>query len=167
MSTSVIPTDLEAALRERGPGAYLITVGDAGAPHVVQAEVTAHPEGLIAEVGPRSAANARARGHVSVLYAARHADDYSLIVDAVATPDTSGDGGRLRLAPTRAVLHRPGPAAAPSGGSCGSDCIPISLQVACEGTAIVIELSRFRRREATQLMRGVLQGLASAGHTDR
>ncbi|HEU4438460.1 MAG TPA: hypothetical protein VFT36_04390 [Methylomirabilota bacterium] len=126
MSTSVIPADLEAAVRERGPGAYLITVGDAGAPHVVQAEVTAHPGGLIAEVGPRSAANARARGHVSLLYAARHADDYSLIVDAVATPDTGG-GGRLRLAPTRAVLHRPGPAVAPSAGSCGSDCIPISL----------------------------------------
>jgi hypothetical protein len=127
MSTSVMPASLEAALRERGPGAYVITVGDAGAPHVVYAEVTAHPGGLVAEVGSRTASNARARDHVSVLYPARHDDDHSLIVDAVATVDDGGDGARLRLAPTRAVLHRPGPAPAPSASACGSDCIPIPL----------------------------------------
>jgi hypothetical protein len=127
MSTSVIPASLEAALRERGPGAYVITVGDGGAPHVVHAEVTVDPDGLVAEVGTRTASNARARGHVSLLYSARHAQDYSLIVDAVATPAPSGDGERLRLTPTRAVLHRPGPAATPSASTCGSDCIPIPL----------------------------------------
>ena len=45
--------------------------------------------------------------------------------------------------------------------------IPISLHVACEDTEITIEFSRFRRREATQIMRAALQGLASAGNTDR
>jgi hypothetical protein len=45
--------------------------------------------------------------------------------------------------------------------------IPISLHVACEDTEISVEFSRFRRREATRIMRGVLQGLASAGNTDR
>ena len=127
MSTSVIPASLEAAQRERGPGAYVITVGDGGAPHVVHAQVTAHPDGLVAEVGARTASNAQARGHVSLLYSARHAEDYSLIVDAVVTPDPSGDESRLRLTPTRAVLHRPGPAATPSASACGSDCIPIPL----------------------------------------
>jgi hypothetical protein len=127
MSTSVISASLEAALRERGPGAYVITVGAGGAPHVVHAEVTVHPDGLVAEVGARTASNARARGHVSLLYSARHAEDYSLIVDAAAAADPSGDGRRLRLTPTRAVLHRPGPAATPSASACGSDCIPISL----------------------------------------
>jgi hypothetical protein len=127
MSTSMVPTSLADALRERGSGAYIITVGDDGAPHVVHAEVTAHPGGLLAEVGGRTASNARARGHVSLLYSARHADDYSLIVDAEVPPDPRGDGRRLRLTPTRAVLHRSGPAAAPSGSACGSDCIPISL----------------------------------------
>lgn len=47
-----------------------------------------------------------------------------------------------------------------------SSRIPISLHVACDGTDIEIELSRFRRREAIQITRGVLQGLASAGNTD-
>lgn len=127
MSTSIAPASLDAALRERGTGAYVITVGDAGAPHVVYVEVAPRSEGLLAEVGARTAANARARGQVTVLYPARHDDDYSLIVDAMATPEASGDGSRLHLVPTRAVLHRPGPAAAPSVSACGSDCIPIPL----------------------------------------
>jgi len=45
--------------------------------------------------------------------------------------------------------------------------VPIALHVACEGTEIAIEFFRFRRREATQIIRGVLQGLESAGNTDR
>ena len=125
MSTSLLPAGLQAALRERGSGAYVITVGHDGAPHVVLAAVTAGPDGLIAEVGSRTASNAGARSHVSLLYAARHADDYTLIVDAVATPDTSAETPRLRLTPTRAVLHRPGPGADPPASACGSDCIPI------------------------------------------
>jgi hypothetical protein len=127
MSTSVTPASLEAALRERGAGAYVITVGEAGAPHVVAAEVTPHSEGLLAEVGSRTASNARARGQVSLLYPARHDGDYSLIVDAMATADPGGDGSRLRLTPTRAVLHRPGPAPSAAASACGSDCVPIPL----------------------------------------
>ena len=125
MSVSLLPANLQAALRERGSGAYVITVGHDGAPHVVLATVTAGPDGLIAEVGRRTASNARARGHVSLLYAARHADDYTLIVDAIATTHSSGDAPRLRLTPTRAVLHRPGPGADPPASACGADCIPI------------------------------------------
>jgi hypothetical protein len=45
--------------------------------------------------------------------------------------------------------------------------IPISLHVACDEAEITIEFSRFRRREATQLFRAVLQCLAAVGHTDR
>jgi len=48
-----------------------------------------------------------------------------------------------------------------------SSRVPISLHVACGESEITIEFSRFRRREATQLIRGVLQGLAGAGNTDR
>lgn len=125
MSISVLPASLHAALRERGSGAYVITVGEDGAPHVVLAAVTAGPDGLIAEVGRRTAANARARDRVSLVYAARHADDYTLIVDAVATPHPSGEAPRLRLTPTRAVLHRPGRGADSSPSACGSDCVPI------------------------------------------
>lgn len=45
--------------------------------------------------------------------------------------------------------------------------IPIGLTVACDDTEIAIEFSRFTRRDATALMRAVMQGLESIGHTDR
>jgi hypothetical protein len=44
--------------------------------------------------------------------------------------------------------------------------IPTGLTVACDDTEIFLELSRFSRRDALALVRGVLQGLESAGHTD-
>src|SRR5262245_23069505 len=128
MSVPVALTNLEEAARERGPAAYIISVGETGTPHVVHAEVIARADGLVARVGGRTVANARARTGVSVLYPARHQDDYSLIVDAVATLEGTGNDLRLRLAPTRAVMHRPEPAPDPSVSPCGSDCIPISLR---------------------------------------
>jgi len=127
MSSSDVTADLEAALRERGSAAYVITTGDGARPHVVLAEVSRQGSGFVAEVGKRTAANARRQPHVSLLFPVRDPSDYSLIVDAVATVE---EPDRLRLAPTRAVLHRPAPASAPAASSCGSDCVPLSLDVA-------------------------------------
>ena len=81
----------------------------------------------MATVGVRTADNACHRPRVSLLYPSRDYADYSLIVDAIATVDVTDDGARLLLAPTRAVLHRPAPAADPSTSPCGSDCIPVAL----------------------------------------
>ena len=124
MSIQVGLDELGRELEARGTGGYVLTVGDDGAPHVVQAEIVREAGGFAAVVGNRTAANAGKRPHVSLLWPARSADDYSLILDAVAT----ADGLRLRLAPTRAVLHRPGPPPDPSKTSCGSDCVPLSLR---------------------------------------
>jgi hypothetical protein len=125
MSLPGASADLDAALRERGPAAYVITTGDGARPHVVLAEVTRDGSGFVAEVGKRTAANARRQPHVSLLFPVRGSSDYSLIVDAMATLEQPD---RLRLAPTRAVLHRPMPASAPAVSSCGSDCVPLSLE---------------------------------------
>jgi hypothetical protein len=125
MSLSTPSSDLEAALRERGSAAYVITTGDGARPHVVLAEVTRQGSGFVAEVGKRTAANARRQPHVSLLFPARDPSDYSLIVDAVATVE---EPDRLRFAPTRAVLHRPAPGSGPAVSSCGSDCVPLSLE---------------------------------------
>ena len=118
---------LESVARERGTAAYVLTVNDAGAPHVVHAEIVVDAARLIAVVGARTADNARRRPRVSLLYPARDAANYSLIVDGLATIDATADGTRLLVSPTRAVLHRPAPAPDPSASPCGSDCIPIVL----------------------------------------
>ena len=127
-----IPVDLgelEAATRERGPAAYILTVNDRGTPHVVHAEVTISGEGLVVQVGARTALHSRQqRPGVSLLYPSRSVADYSLIVDAVASIVPTPKGSRLLLTPTRAVLHRPVPGPEAALAPCGSDCVPLSLE---------------------------------------
>src|SRR5215470_3162084 len=127
MSDTVVVRNLTAAIRDRGSAAYILTVSDRGTPHVIQGDVRGEGDQLVAQVGERTAQHARVRPEVSLLYPFRGADDYSLIVDATATV-TGGPGEhRLILAPTRAVLHRPGPAPDPAS-QCGADCVPLSLR---------------------------------------
>jgi hypothetical protein len=120
--------NLGGAVAERG-AAFVLTVSDRGTPHVVHAEVIRSGGALIAVVGAGTAHNASDRPQVSLLYPCRRPDDYSLIVDAVATVAATADGFRLHLTPTRAVLHRSAPAPDPAVSSCGSDCIPLCLDV--------------------------------------
>jgi len=122
MSTQAAP-NLESIVSERGPHAYVVTVSEHGAPHAVYAPVRWERGGLVAEVGAHTAANAAARPQVSLLYPGRVDGDYSLIVDGAAVVE-SGGGHRLRVTPTRAVLHRQGPAPDPAS-SCGADCVPL------------------------------------------
>lgn len=114
-------TRLEAAVKERGGGAYVVTASPDGRPHVTYAPVRWEGEGLSAEVGTRTALNARENPTVTLLFPVRTPDDYSLIVDGSATVET---GGRLLLTPTRGVFHRPGAPADPTS-SCTADCVPI------------------------------------------
>ncbi|MEW6271198.1 MAG: hypothetical protein AB1689_18100 [Thermodesulfobacteriota bacterium] len=80
---------------------------------------------LAVEVGARSAANAAARpAAVSLLYPARTADDYSLIIDGSAAPAALARRHALRITPTRAVLHRPAATPDPTS-TCADDCIPL------------------------------------------
>ena len=127
MSTPLALHNLESVLGTRGAGAYVLTVSEAGAPHVVHAEVAKQGDRLLAVVGAHTADNARRQPRVSLLFAPRQPGDYSLIVDAVATVESTPDGARLSFAPTRAVLHRWGPAPDPSASTCGSDCQPLAL----------------------------------------
>jgi len=125
--------ELKAAARERRPAAYILTVSDRGTLHVVHAEVTIGSEGLIAQVGERTALHDRRRPCVSLLYPCRGAADYSLIVDAVASAVRTPERSWLLLTPTRAVLHRPAPAPEAALSACESDCVPLSLRAKREG----------------------------------
>ena len=113
---------LEAVVRERGAGAYVMTASTEGRPHVTYAPVRWVGKGLIAEIGARTALNAAANPSVTVLFPVRSSDDYSLIIDGSAALEAGRQ--RLVLTPTRAVLHRPGAPADPTS-SCTADCVPL------------------------------------------
>jgi hypothetical protein len=112
---------LEAAVKERGAGGYVVTASPTGRPHVTYAPVRWDGEGLAAEVGSHTALNARENPTVTVLFPGRGPEDYSLIVDGAARVEGKG---RLLLTPTRGVFHRPGAPADPASG-CSADCVPI------------------------------------------
>src|SRR5215813_2824996 len=125
MSVPVPPERVRNATEERGGRAYVLTVSDDGRPHAVDALVAWEGDVLVADVGRRSARNATARPSVSLLYPVRAAGDHSLIVDGTAAVVPGGDGHRLRVTPTWAVLHRSAPAPDPAASRCGSDCVPL------------------------------------------
>jgi hypothetical protein len=124
MSIPVPLQRLRAAVDERGTSAYLLTVSDDGSPHAVHVAVCWEGDVIVADVGRRSAANATARPSVSLLFPVRAVGDYSLIVDGMAAVAPSEGGQRVRIAPARAVLHRPAAVPDPTS-SCSADCIPL------------------------------------------
>lgn len=120
-----IPVDLSklAEVMGRYRFAYLLTSSERGAPHAVA--VTAVLQGgelVVDETGRRTRDNALQRPDVALVWPPQSESDYSLIVDGRA----DAAGGGLRIAPTRAVLHRPAPSREPAApGACGSDCVEI------------------------------------------
>lgn len=105
---------LAAEIERRGDAAFAVTVGDDG-PHVVSVRIAWDGDDLVGGAGTRTAGNVAARPSLSLLWPATF-DDYSLIVDGTATVSD----GSLRVAPTRAVLHR---SAAATGD--GPGCIKV------------------------------------------
>ena len=105
--------------------AYLMTNSVKGAPHAVAVSpVLQGGELVVNGLGRRTRENALERPAVGLVWPPRSEADYSLIVDGQATVV----GELLRITPTRAVLHRPAPAAtADASGSCESDCVELGL----------------------------------------
>src|SRR2546425_8900411 len=124
MSVPVPLLRLRAAIEERGARCYLVTVCDDASPHAVHAPVRWEGDVIVADVGKRSAANAVARPLVSLLFPVREEGDYSLIVDGTAAVASSDGGQRVRVTPTRAVLHRSAVVSDPSS-PCTADCVPL------------------------------------------
>lgn len=119
MSVAVGLDRLREEVDRLGSHAFALTVSDDDSPHAVAVSVTWDDGVLAASVGSRTAANARARPTVSLLWAAPDAAGFSLIVDGTAGAPSGSDGGRLIVHPTRAVLHR---ASVAPDGSTSSDC---------------------------------------------
>ena len=107
MSVKVELDELAARLDEYG-FAYLVTVSDAGAAHVIAVTPRLTADGVVADaLGRHSIANATAHPAVTMVWPPTQAGGYSLIVDGTATV---GDES-ITVSPTRAVLHRPAPGA--------------------------------------------------------
>lgn len=107
--------------------AYLMTTSDKGAPHVVPVDVALDGDELVVDgIGRHTRENATERPVVGMVWPPQSEADYSLIVDGRAVVA----GERLRITPTRAVLHRSDPAREPKpSGGCASDCVEVGLRV--------------------------------------
>ena len=108
---------LAGAIEERGPTAYLVTVGADDRPHVVA--VTARWQGdvLLTHAGPTTKANVELHPDVTLVWPALPGSGYSLIVDGRGRSVSGEGGGNLAIDPRKAVLHRT-PEGNPSSPSC-------------------------------------------------
>ena len=125
MSIPVALERLYAEAERFGAAPYLLTVAGDGRPHAVAVAVSWEGAALHAQLGKRSAANIAERPLVSLLWPPAEAGGYSLIVDATASVEGSGDELRARIVPTRGVLHRPARGPAKPDSTCGADCVPL------------------------------------------
>lgn len=103
--------------------AYLVTVGDDYRAHTV-AVVPALVDGTldIGTVGGSTRRNLAKHDGVTLVWPPRDPGGYSLIVDGLAQPD---DDDRLRITPSRAVLHRPAAVPPATATGCLHDCVPL------------------------------------------
>ena len=130
MSVPVSIERLRDAMTDFHAAPYFLTVSDDGRPHAVAVVASWVDDELAFPVGRRSATNTAARPLASLVWPPEEVGGYSLIVDGTAEVDATGQGGLVRLLPTKAVLHR-APAAGPAAASgvaeaCTSDCIPLA-----------------------------------------
>ncbi|HZM32368.1 MAG TPA: pyridoxamine 5'-phosphate oxidase family protein [Acidimicrobiales bacterium] len=123
MTEKVDLAGLPDRVDEYGPAAYLVTVGEGGAPHVVSVTVARAGTTLQLAAGRTSRRNATANPTVTLLWPAGPDGQYSLLVDGRAAVPAGGDGGGpdtpLEIEPTSAILHR-------DAGGQGPTCLPVT-----------------------------------------
>ena len=117
MSIPVAAAALAGPIEERGPTAYLVTVGADDRPHVVAVTVSWRGEVLVADAGRTTTANVERRPDVTLLWTAGPGSGYSLIVDGTASPLADAARPVLGIRAWKAVLHRT-PDGDPSSPSC-------------------------------------------------
>jgi hypothetical protein len=125
-----VAVDLER-LREEISGfdsdPYLLTVSDDGRPHSVAVAWSWDGDELVMPAGNTTAANARSRTEIAMLWPPSSRGGYSLIVDGTVTrvAGTGQGDNTVSMRPTRAVLHRPATTESSSAPGCGADCRPV------------------------------------------
>jgi len=106
MSVAVSLQELHERIEACGPRAFLVTVSEGGAAHVVSVVVRRDGDALAFDAGRTSRANLAARPTATLLWPSKAFEDgeYSLIVDGHG--DAADDGDAVTVNPTAAVLHR-------------------------------------------------------------
>lgn len=127
MSVPVSPEDLGATASRYGQGAFLLTDGEDHRPHITHVEVGIEAAVVDCEVGRTAARNVATNPKVSLLWAPFEPEGHSLIADGDAVVETNDKGGRVSVSVSRAVLHRPLPAARTATSECESDCVELEL----------------------------------------
>lgn len=120
MSVRVELDGLVEQIGRFGPRAYLVSVDDGGAPHVVSVVVERVGDHLVVGAGRRTRANVEANPVVTLLWPPGPDPAYSLLVDGRVAGEVD-DGERLALEATSAVLHR---VAGVEGD--GPTCVPVT-----------------------------------------
>lgn len=111
MSTRIDVTELPSAIAERGPAAYLLSVGgdDEPTPHVVSVAVSVERDAtfdvrLVVGAGRTTSGNVGRHDAVTLLWPVSPAfPEHALVVDGVAALDP--DGATISIRPTGAILH--------------------------------------------------------------
>ena len=102
--------------------AYLITVGDDYRAHTVAVEpVLADGILHVGAIGNSTRKNIAQHDAVTFVWPPREPGGYTLIVDGKGQPTDAA----LRVAPSRAVLHRPAAPGASTKPGCLHDCVPL------------------------------------------
>ena len=120
MSIPVALTALAERIEEYGDVAFLVTVGESAAPHVVGVRVAWEGDDLVVGAGRSTAANAGVHPSVTLLWPALPGSGYALIVDGPARTFDGRDEAALAITPTRAVLHR-----TPEGDPAAPSCVTV------------------------------------------
>ncbi len=105
MSIAVEIDRLREAIADFERAPYLLTTSDDGRAHSVAVTVGWAGDEIELQGGRRTAANARTRALVALLWPPDDPSGHSLIVDGDVA--TVSDDDVVRIRPTRAVLHRP------------------------------------------------------------
>jgi hypothetical protein len=119
MSIPVEIAEVAERITEYGDQAFLVTVGDEGAPHVVSVVVRVDDERLRMGAGKRTRANLARAATGTLVWAPPAGGPYSLIVDGALDADASNDDS-IAVEVSSAVLHRM--AGAPGDGP---NCVPV------------------------------------------
>jgi hypothetical protein len=126
MSIPVALDELRNEIARHSHGGFLITTSADGRPHVVAIDPQWDGDTIVSTCGRKTADNTKTFPGAALLWPPTEAGGYNLIVDVTVTPSLDGDQHRVRLAPTKAVLHRPAiDTNAGTIAACGSDCAPL------------------------------------------
>jgi hypothetical protein len=112
-----------------GTLAFCMTVTPEAKPHVGPVNVEVDGAELLVRVLPGSRTERNVAAHETVCLhwpGTPSTDDYSLIVDGPAMLERDEHETRLRITPTKAVLHRLG-APGEQTTACGHDCQGVDL----------------------------------------